>query len=478
MTVTHDPILEAFASVVRHRGQDWLIVGPQGQATVEQVDALARAVAAAAPRHPPGTLMALAAPNGPAFLAGLLALRHRRWPALLLDSRTPVVEQRRAAQSLGAAALLAAHTPWPSQATDLTFAPLAPLDSAAHPSPLDEAVAVVKLTSGSTGTPRGIVTSVAALLADEAALTATMGLRPDDRILAAVPLSHSYGLSSIALPAVVRGMRLVVPAPDSPSRPFGAMTAARDGGVTFLPTAPAYLQALLRVSSPPPAPAELRLVIAAGAPLRAATARRFREVFGQPVHIFYGASECGGITFDRQGDAAERGTLGEPVEGVRIALEQNMVVVHSPAVATGYLPAEDPAEGPPRLAEGFFRTGDLGRFRDGELELLGRADAVINIKGKKVQPREVERVVHRLPGVEEAAVLGVCGGNGNPLVRAVVAPLPSADNGLHYERVVAWCRQHLAEHKVPRSVLFVPRLPRNARGKVDRAALAALTPQR
>jgi acyl-CoA synthetase (AMP-forming)/AMP-acid ligase II len=457
-------------------------LGPQGRATVEDIDVLARAVAAAAPALPPGTLVALAAADGPAFLAGFLALRQHRWPTLLLDARTPPSEQRRCAQSLGAALLLVAPDPWPRRAADFVFVPIAPADAARH---LGEEIAVVKLTSGSTGAPRGIVTPEAALLADEAALTRTMGLREDERILAAVPLSHSYGLSSIALPALLRGMRLVVPPPTSPTNPFGAMATARDGGVTFLPTAPAYLQALLRVSSPPPPPAELRLVIAAGAPLRATTARRFREVYGHSVHVFYGASECGGITFDREGNAAESGTLGEPVQGVRITLEpcegippaegSGMVTVHSPAVAAGYLPATDSDS---RLGPGRFVTGDLGRFREGALELLGRADAVINIKGKKVQPREVERVLQRLPGVEEAAVVGICRGDGEPLVRAVLAPQPSPENGLRYEAVVAWCRAHLAEHKVPRSILFVPRLPRNARGKVDRAALRQLTADR
>jgi long-chain acyl-CoA synthetase len=235
----------------------------------------------------------------------------------------------------------------------------------------------------------------------------------------------------------------------------------------------------VRLSDPPPCPDSLRLVITAGAPLAAATSVRFRERFGVPVHVFYGSSECGGICYDREGGGAERGTVGSPVEGVRITLEPvagkgetpgccaGVVTVESPAVSRGYLPEPDE-----RLGGGRFRAGDVASWRDGELVLRGRLDDVVNIKGKKVDPREVEGVLAQLTGVDEAAVLGVsCAGRSGELLRAVVACRPG---GLTAEDVVAWCRSHLSSHKVPRSVILVAALPRTARGKLDRSALVAL----
>ena len=129
---------------------------------------------------------------------------------------------------------------------------------------------MVKLTSGSTGAPRGIATSAEALLADDAALTAHDGLsgRPT-ACSTTIPLSHSYGLASLALPALARGTLLVMPEAAGVYDPF--VTAARLGA-TFFPTVPAYLDALARMGEPPPRPASLRLVITAGAPLAAATA--------------------------------------------------------------------------------------------------------------------------------------------------------------------------------------------------------------
>jgi long-chain acyl-CoA synthetase len=290
-------------------------------------------------------------------------------------------------------------------------------------------------------------------------------------------MSHSYGLSSLALPALLRGTALVVPDEEGP---LGPLLAAERAAATVFPTVPAYVEGLLRLSSRPGWPSSLRLVISAGAPLAPGAARRFREEFGLPVHAFYGASECGGICYDREGSAGERGTVGTPVAGVEVALEPleetaggpapgeaGVVTVRSPAVARGYLPEADR-----RLAGGRFRAGDLGAWEHGELVLRGRLDDLINVKGKKVDPREVERVLGQLAGVREVAVLGVpLPERGSELVRAVIA---CAEGRLTPTIVLDWCRRHLALHKVPRSVILLPELPRTPRGKLDRAALREL----
>jgi len=472
--MSRDPIVHAFERLARRDPLAPLVVSPERRATVGDVDALARAAARRLGERccAPGTVVGLAAANGPGFLAGFLALRRAGLAALLLDARTPDAEAVRVLGALGAPFLLRCPAGWPRDPSGWTVAD-APGGETAVALP---GTAVVKLTSGSTGTPRGIATSAEALIADDEALTATMGLRPEDRLLATIPLSHSYGLSSLALPALTRGAVLVVAEENGLYDPL--VTAAR-AGATFFPTVPAQLDALVRMSEPPPRPASLRLVITAGAPLAAATSLRFREVFGLPVHVFYGSSECGGICYDREGGAAERGTVGSPVEGVRVTLQpcggadggERIVTVESPAVASGYVP--DPDE---RLAGGRFRAGDLAAWRGGELALQGRLDDLVNVKGKKVNPREVESVIARLPGVDEAAVLGVpAPGRSGETLRAVVACRPGR---LTAEEIAAWCRAHLSAHKVPRSVLLIEALPRNARGKLDRCALLALSADR
>lgn len=476
-TMAPDTVADAF----RHRlerapGSPVVVCSGQACSTAD-LDALARDLEHRldAAGLAPGTLVALATGDGPAFLASLLAIRRGRRAALLLGSATP--EAIATARRLGARALLAG-TGWPQSAEDLTLTALA---TEAEAPDLAPDTAVVKLTSGSTGRPRGIVVPATAMAADEDALARTMGLEWGERILAGVPFSHSYGLSSVALPALARGATLILPRPGG--GPFASLRAAHEHGATFFPTVPAYLQALLKLAEPPSWPDSLRLTITAGAPLRPETAARFREVYDRRIHVFYGASECGGICYDREGGAGERSSLGTPVEGVEICLEPEvegetgtdgpgLVTVRSAAVAAGYLgDSGEPTTTGPGLAGGRFRTSDLGELRRGELHLLGRVDDVINLKGKKVHPREVEAVLRELAAVEDVAVLEVPRPGAEPLLRAVVACLPGA---LSREDVLAWCRPRLAEHKIPRSVVLVQELPRTERGKLDRRALRQL----
>lgn len=468
--MTRDPLLRAFDRLVRRDPAAPLLLTPERRATVGDVEALAGTVGRSltAAGIAPGALVGLAAANGPGMLASFLALLRAGLAVLLLDDQTPEAEALRIVGALGAAGLLRCPAGWPGGPADWSFTAAAQVGT--EPRRLPD-VAVVKLTSGSTGAPRGIVTPAEALLADDEALTATMGIRPDDRLLATVPFSHSYGLSSLVVPALVRGTVLVMPEESSLFDPFFAGGRA---GATVFPTVPAYLDALLRLSEPPARPPGLRLVLTAGAPLRPETSRRFHDTFGLPVHVFYGASECGGICYDREGGAAERGTVGAPVEGVKVTLvpeeeDEGVVTVESAAVSRGYLPAPDPC-----LADGRFTAGDTGVWQDGELALKGRRDDQINIKGKKVNPREVEGVLAELPGVDEVAVLGVPSPRSpqqGEVLRAVVACRPGC---LSAGDVLGWCRARLAPHKVPRSILFVPELPRTPRGKLDRPALRAL----
>ncbi len=464
-----DPIIEAFSRLVRDQPGRPLVVAPSRSSTMGDVDTLSHAVSrqVQSARLPENTLVALAAPNGLAFLAGFLALRRMGFPVLLTDPAAPHEDRRRAVASLGAGATLECTSSWPSSPREYR------LTVVASASPVGVAdIAVVKLTSGSTGTPRGVAMRAEQLLADEAALRTTMRLNDDDRLLGAIPFSHSYGFTTLVLSALVRGTMLVVP---TERGPFSPLVAAREFGATVFPTVPVYVQALLNLSPPPPCPPSIRLVISAGAPLSSSTAAQFRRTYGQPLHAFYGSSECGGICYDREGGAAERGTVGTPVEGARVSLlppgesaeTEGVVVVESPGVGELYLPMADE-----RLRAGRFETSDIGVWSGGELTLLRRIDRVINVRGRKVDPSEVETVLADLTGVAEVVVFGTASPNGtDEVVRAVVV-CPSIRPDVRH--LTAWCRHRLADHKVPRSIVFVDAMPRTSRGKVDRVALLKL----
>ena len=462
-----DPLAAAFLARTHDAPDRPLVLSPRRTVVARDLQDLAVALAARLEAVAPegGGLVGLAVPDGPAFLAALVAIRLTGHAALLLDAQAPAVEQSARAGALGASAILAASTGWIDSPEAFAIAP------GAAPSRLPE-TAIVKLTSGSTGAPRGVAVSAQAALADESQLFDTMGLRADDRLLATVPWSHSYGFTTLVLSALVRGLPLIVS--EDRARLAAPLDAAATCGATVFPTAPAYLTPWGALSAPPPLPPSVRLVISAGATLAPAVAERFRRAHGQSVHTFYGSSECGGICYDQRGDAAERGTVGTPVRDVAITFAavdgreagEGLVVVRSPAVASGYLPVADD-----RLAGGRFETADIGRLVDGEVAIVGRASQVINVRGRKVNPTEVEQVIRGLAAVVDVVVVGLPQADGGEVVRAVVAGQPPAVSD---EQVRRWCASHLAPHKVPRSIVLVPAIRYTARGKVDTAWLAAL----
>ncbi len=459
-----DPILRAFLELWAADPMREVAVGPglcvRRQDVEEGMRCASRALDGL--RLALGAVIGLQVDPGPSFLTAYLACRRAGLCVLPLDASVPRGEQLRVALHLGACAI------WRPGAFD-SASVLGGIEPLRGRRTLPE-TACLKLTSGSTGDPVGIAVSAQALFTDGDVLVRSMGLTAADRFLCAVPMSHSYGLSVLATPAWILGATLVFPAQED------LLEIAERFEATFFPSVPSWFEARLRVSNDAPLPPSLRLCLSAGAPLRPETARAWRERFGLPIRVLYGCSECGGITYDRRGDAAERGSVGTPVEGVEIELEPVLggaggrVVVRSPAVATRYVPSQ-PGNGA-RLGHGAFRSDDLARFANGELWLCGRQSDWINVKGKKVNPREVEGVLAELPGVIEVAVLSqpLPTGQGES-VRAVIA---CAEGRLRYRDVVLWCRTRLAPHKVPRKIAFVREIPRTVRGKLDRRALLSL----
>jgi long-chain acyl-CoA synthetase len=318
--------------------------------------------------------------------------------------------------------------------------------------------AVIKLTSGSTDQPRGIGVTAAALCADADQLEATMGIGDGDRVFGAVPMSFSYGVGNLLVPALCRGRALVLP--DSQS-PLGFLQAMRNGMPTVLPAVPALLRAL--VQNAPEMPRSLRLVVSAGAVLLPEVAAAFAARFQMPVHSFYGSTESGGICFDRSGTAAAAGTVGSPVDGVTVTLDaEGRVVVASAAVGAALDGCGNPAQGR-------FVTADLGQWRGDQLVLLGRASEVFDVGGHKVHPREIERLVAELPGIDDVVVVPWRGHRG----RATCAALVAAST-IDEAAVRRHCVLRLPPAKVPRCIVVVPTLPRSDRGKLPRAEIERL----
>ncbi|MDX1582322.1 MAG: class I adenylate-forming enzyme family protein [Thermoanaerobaculia bacterium] len=325
--------------------------------------------------------------------------------------------------------------------------------------------ALIKLTSGSTGRPRGVLTTENNLIADCVNICTTMGIAPDDVNLGAIPFSHSYGFSNLVTPLLLQGTAVVA---SNDYMPLSLMELANRHGATVFPGIPMIYDHLSRVPSEDGTFRSVRTLISAGAPLSPAIAKAFRELHGLSIHSFYGCSECGGITYDRLGGAAERGTVGAPMKNVRVRVnpENDRLMVESDAVALGYIDGTEEEQA--RFEPGRFLTDDLVEWTDdGEVRIRGRATALINIAGKKVNPREVENVILEMEGVREVAVFGAPGGARGEIVAAAVV----ADESVSRQAIREHCTTVLSTHKVPRIVKLLDELPVDERGKVRKSEL-------
>jgi long-chain acyl-CoA synthetase len=247
-------------------------------------------------------------------------------------------------------------------------------------------------------------------------------------------------------------------------------------GATVFPGTPAFYQAFCDTGDVPPLP-KLRLCISAGAPLSSAVAKTFFEKFNQPIHSFYGASECGGICYDRHGTTFEDGLVGQPMQGVEVELLDptesiSQIRVRSAAVSDGYFPESDDQ----KFGKGVFVPDDLLAGHASALKIVGRISDVINVAGKKVNPAEVEAHLLRFDGVQQAVVFGRPTGAGLRNEEVAACVLASAD--VSENDLLRFCRTSLSGWQVPKRIFIVDVIPTNERGKISRRDLARQFSQR
>ncbi|HYS95041.1 MAG TPA: class I adenylate-forming enzyme family protein [Chthoniobacterales bacterium] len=327
--------------------------------------------------------------------------------------------------------------------------------------------ALLKLTSGTTAAPRAIRFGSEQLLADCDQICDTMGVSDVDLNFGVIPISHSYGFSNLLTPLIARGVPLVL-SQDRTPRAVLADIAKTDA--TVFPGMPLFYQAFCEMKNIPPLP-KLRVCISAGAPLPIATAKKFRDKFALPIHSFYGASECGGICYDREAKNEIEGFVGSPMKDVDLEMiepgaETSQVRVRSAAVGNGYFPDVDEE----KLGNGVFVPDDLLARHGSGFKIVGRISDVINVAGKKVNPAEIEERLLHFPGVRQAVAFGRPAGAG--LRNEEVAACVVANVDLRENELMEFCRTALSGWQVPKRIFIVDSIPTNERGKIIRRELA------
>src|SRR6266436_3991720 len=299
---------------------------------------------------------------------------------------------------------------------------------------------LLKLTSGTTAAPRAIRFRSEQLLADCNQICDTMGISDIDLNFGVIAISHSYGFSNLLTPLIARGVPMVL---SQDRMPRAVLVDLANSNATVFPGMPVFYQAFCQIENVP-ALRNLRLCISAGAPLAIRVVRQFWQKFKLPIHSFYGASECGGICYDRDATNEDEGFVGQPVNCVDIEMvdpeaSASQIRVRSPAGGDGYFPESDQA----KLGGGLFVPDDLLNKTANGLRIVGRTSDMINVAGKKVNPAEVEAQLLRFSGVRQAIVFGspaAAGALRNEEVAACVVAAP----GISEAELLEFCRRKLS----------------------------------
>jgi acyl-CoA synthetase (AMP-forming)/AMP-acid ligase II len=337
-------------------------------------------------------------------------------------------------------------------------------------------VALFLHTSGTTSKPKGVPLTHANLTASVANIASAYRLTPDDRTLLVMPLFHVHGLIGASLSTLHSGGTVIAPQRFSAGAFWPLARATRATWYSAVPTIHRTL--LLRADSDAPMDSGFRFIRSCSAALAPTMLAQIEDRFQAPVLEAYGMTEAahqiatnplppalhkaGSVGLGGQVEVAILDDGGAPSRPDR----EGEVAIQGPNVMRGY--DRNPAANAAAFVNGWLRTGDRGKVdADGYVSLIGRIKELINRGGEKVSPPEIDAVLIAHPAVAEAASFGVPDDKyGEEVSAAIVLKAPVTAKELQ-----AFCRESLADFKVPKVLYIVTELPKTATGKVQRSVL-------
>jgi acyl-CoA synthetase (AMP-forming)/AMP-acid ligase II len=336
----------------------------------------------------------------------------------------------------------------------------------------DQDICTLVLTSGTTGFPKGVIRTHRNV--EMGCLNGVIGKAQDEtsRELAVVPLYYGSGRGSVIGQIYLGATVYVMPRFDAER---AAALIDREQ-ITAVALAPTMCNRLLKVPGLERFDfSSLAALRKAGSPFSLATATEVIERITPNIYQGYASTETGSVTLLRPHEQiAKVGSSGRPVWGVEVDVvdpsgrglpqgEEGEIRVRGPNVCQGYY--KNPAEEAKAIKDGWFHTGDLGRFdRDGYLYVVGRLKDLIKTGSINVSPREVESVILGLPGIDDVAVIGVADAEWGEAVKAVVVRKPGHE--VAADEIARHCKATLAGYKAPKYITFADHIERNALGKV------------
>jgi fatty-acyl-CoA synthase len=337
---------------------------------------------------------------------------------------------------------------------------------------------VVILTSGTTGTPKGANRSQPDNLDPAAALFSKIPFRARETTMIAAPMFHSWGFAHFTLGMGLASTLVMRRKFD----PEAMLQAVAEHEATVLAVVPVMLQRTLEL--PDEAidrydTGSLKIIAASGSALPGELALKVMDHFGDVLYNLYGSTEVAWATIATPEDMrAAPGTAGQPPRGTIVKIydeqgseveagETGRIFVGNEMLFEGYT-----GGGGKDVIDGLMATGDVGHFdEDGRLFVDGRDDEMIVSGGENVFPREVEDLLHDHDGVEEVAIIGVEDEEFGQRLKAFVVPAKGKSKPSEAE-LKKHIKANLAGYKVPREIVFMDELPRNATGKILKRELA------
>jgi long-chain acyl-CoA synthetase len=344
-------------------------------------------------------------------------------------------------------------------------------------------VATVIYTSGTTGSPKGVMVTHRGLLHFCGVSSSSRGLAPSDRVYAALPLSHIFGIATVVLATLYAGASIYLERAFSPERALDALSKSEISILQGVPIMFRRLLTQLQQRSQSPNFAKLRYLYTGGGPLDASLKRQVEAMFGLPLHHGYGMTEYAGSMFITRVELPRKDCssgLLNPGCSVRIvdAHGQDVpsgsagdILVRGPGTMLGYYRAPE-ATCEALSEDGWLKTGDTGRIEpDGALFVVGRSKDLIKRSGFNVYPIEVEALLNACAGIKLSAVVGRPLPDGDEEVVAFV----ELETGARFDAadIAASLVNQLAPYKRPARILPIAVMPVNANGKVLKHELKA-----
>jgi malonyl-CoA/methylmalonyl-CoA synthetase len=348
--------------------------------------------------------------------------------------------------------------------------------------------AMIVYTSGTTGRPKGAVTTHANIGAQIASLVTAWSWSPRDHLLLVLPLHHVHGIiNGLGSALAVRATCELLPQFDA-ERVWDRLAS---GEITVFTAVPTIYNRLIASWEAAPADVQrarsegarrLRLMMSGSAALPVSTLERWRQITGHTLLERYGMTEIGMALSNPLDGERRPGYVGQPLPGVDVRLVDDAgqpvadgtpgeLEVRGPAVFLEYW--QRPDETTAAFRDGWFRTGDVAVLEDRSYRLLGRTSVdIIKTGGFKVSALEIEEVLRTHPAIAECAVVGVHDHDWGERVSAAVELRAGA--ALSLDELQHWAKPLLAPYKIPRALATVTALPRNAMGKVVKPEVATL----